>query len=255
MKKVEFVEPRQKGDASGAGVPLPDELCEIAARISGETMTVSAAMKQFKAKLQKGWTLRKADIQPPSREGWNGMILVESENKGVIHCWRVICWKDDPVEEMHRRFEVSAAIEHFSLPENLQELERLLGKTWPTTYRLHYPYLCDKAGVPNHPHLHTVPDCLCVTGDGSPIFRLQVMDKQTFNRFKLVVMMTPWWSMSTGIGEMPDPGCGEYDFPFYDFNINEGDEFDYAKLIEVIHRGIEQINSRGERKWGIKKHG
>ena len=65
------------------------------------------------------------------------------------------------------------------------------------------------------------------------------------NRFKLAVMITPWWSMSADIGAMPDPGCGEYDFPFYDFNINEGDEFDYAKLVEIIQRGIEQINSRG----------
>ena len=93
--KVKFVEPRQKGDISGAGVPLPDDLCEIATKIAGRTMTVTVAMKQFKAKIPKGWKLTKHNIQSSNHDNWNGMILLKTKsNKGIIHCWRVICWEN-----------------------------------------------------------------------------------------------------------------------------------------------------------------
>lgn len=138
-------------------------------------------------------------------------------------------------------FAISEVFRRSSLPEPVRQIDELISKAGPTNYSVHFPY-------PPNPY-HNVPNCLCVLGDGGPIFRLEVLDPDTVSRFRLAEVMNPWWKDS-GLLEQCGPGEGEYDFPFYDFNIHEDDEFDHDKLMQVLERGVEQINTRSQRKWG-----
>jgi hypothetical protein len=126
---------------------------------------------------------------------------------------------------------------------NVWKIQKIIEKGKPSIYSVFYPWV--------HPN-HNVPNCMTVMADGGPIFRLEVMDTENLTQFRLVELMPPWWSMGGGIGESPEPGLGEYDFPFYDFNINDGDVIDLEKLLEVLQAGVEQINTRGFRKYGIQ---
>jgi hypothetical protein len=161
---------------------------------------------------------------------------------------------DDPIYGYSAKFE----LEMTDLMENLDEADRIrkskfhsnvwkiqkiVEKGQPSIYSVFYPWV--------HPN-HNVPNCMTVMADGGPIFRLEVLDTENITQFRLVELMPPWWSMGGGIGESPEPGLGEYDFPFYDFEINDGDVFDLEKLLEVLQAGVEQINTRGFRKYGVE---
>jgi len=136
----------------------------------------------------------------------------------------------------HEDFELAEQKRCAALPPNVQQIDGILARLGPTNYSVHYPYF--------HP-AHSVPNCLCVLGDGGPIFRLEVLDPDTVTQFRLAELMPPWWSLYSTIGEAPGPGEGEYDFPFPDFGFGEGDVFDLACLLEVIQAGASKISTRG----------
>ena len=160
---------------------------------------------------------------------------------------------DDPIFGHNAKFELASmgfsqqhAIDELfrraALPDNIIKVDQISSKCWPSLYSVHFPY------PPNQ--YHNVSNCLCMLADGGPIFRLEVLDPPLCSRFKLAELMSPWWSLNGRIGEHPGPGEGEYDFPFYDLDIVEGQEFDIDKLIEVMELGANQIAARGDRKWG-----
>lgn len=143
--------------------------------------------------------------------------------------------------EWKKNYEIDEVFRRSALPENIQVIDKMLSKLGPTNYNVMFPY-------PKNEY-HSYDNCLCVLGDGSMIFRLVVLDPEHCTRFTFVEMSKPWWK-SYGLLGPCGPGEGEYDFPFYDLDISEGDELSLEKLIEVIERGSQQIMTRSERKWG-----
>jgi hypothetical protein len=139
-------------------------------------------------------------------------------------------------------FKVDEVCRRSQLPDSIQPFDKLLGGLEPSNYTVHYPY------PPNQ--YHSVPNCLCVLADGSPIFRLEVLDPKEVTRFRLAELLPPWWGESAAILTRPEPGEGEYDFPFHDLDIHEGDEFGVDKLMEVGDAAKAQLATRGERKFG-----
>jgi len=145
--------------------------------------------------------------------------------------------------EMMENFDESERIRKSKFHPNVWKIQKIVEKGRPSLYSVFYPW--------EHPN-HNVPNCMTVMADGGPIFRLEVLDTENITQFRLVELMPPWWSMGGQIGEKPESGLGEYDFPFYDFDIDDGDDFDLEKLLEVLRAGVEQINTRGFRKYGIE---
>lgn len=139
-----------------------------------------------------------------------------------------------------RQMAVDDLFREAAFPENVGILQDRIRRAGPSLYNAFFPYL------PNQ--YHNVQNCLCVMADGSPLFRLEVLDSPSCTRFKLAELMPPWWGENAPLFERPEPWAGEYDFPFHDFDLSEGDEFDFSKLMEVVERGCEQINTRHERK-------
>jgi hypothetical protein len=155
-------------------------------------------------------------------------------------------WEADNIQN-REAWRVSEDARRAALHPNVQKIDSVLKDIVnASNYNVNYPW------PPNH--LHNIPNCLLVTADGGMIFRLEVLDPDTCTRFRLATLAPPWWK-EYGLLEPCEPGEGEYDFPFYDFDIKEDDVIDFAKLMEVLNRGKEQIVTRRQRKWGIRNQG
>lgn len=182
-------------------------------------------------------------------------------NRSEIICelWCRDCWEvvhkfiNDPIfgeearseienYEWRRQHEIDEVFRISALPPNITKIYESIKILGPSIYNVFFPYPKNQ--------FHSVENCLCLMADGSVLFRLEVLDPETCTKFKLAELMPPWWK-ETGLLEACQPGEGEYDFPFYDFNIKEGDEFNLEKLMEVIEYGASQIGTRSLRKWGI----
>ena len=142
-------------------------------------------------------------------------------------------WKDE--------YEASEKVRKGAFHPNILAIDKMISRMGPSNYNVLFPYPINE--------FHDVPNCLCIMADGSPIFRLQVLDPEHCTQFELAELMPPWWG-GTKLFQRPGPGEGQYDFPFFDFDITPGDQFDYHTLIKVIEKGVEQVNTRrrlGER--------
>ena len=149
--------------------------------------------------------------------------------------------------------EVDEVFRRSNLPEKLDVIHRMLDKGWPTLYGLMYPWGKVQSTFEGIKQVHDIDDCLTVLADGGCVFRLQVLDAKDFTRFKLVELRPPWWCPHPTVGDegfVTDPVTAEYDFPFPDFGIEEGDEFDYDKFVEVVREGMARIAARSDRKSG-----
>jgi len=224
----------------------------------------------------EGWQLKTYDLEKIHEDGKENFLdFIKPDTSAEIcftscgdcargdficNLWCRDCWNvvkemaDDPIfgceakielsiNERRTEYKINEVFRLSALPENVHKLYEQIKGLGPSNYTVKFPY-------PKNQN-HNVENCLCVMADGGPIFRLEVLDPEACTRFKLAELMSPWWSMNRRFGDTKEPGEGEYDFPFYDFNIVEGNEFDLEKLMEVIKRGCEQISTRSSRKWGI----
>lgn len=146
-------------------------------------------------------------------------------------------------KKVREEYEAAEERRKSALHFNIIKIYNIISEAGPTHYSVYFPY--------KHKN-HNIPNCLCVMGDGLPIFRLEVLDPENVTRFKLAEVMDPWWGMHTKIGQTPGPGEGEYDFKFYDFNIQEGSEFGIDLLLEILESSVVRLNERVELKWKRK---
>lgn len=142
-----------------------------------------------------------------------------------------------------RNFQIEEAFRRSNLHDNVKKIDQIISVSNQSSYNVMYPW------PPNHNH--NIPNCLCVVADGGCIFRLEVLDPETVTHFKLVNLINPWWKVE-GILAQCKLGEGEYDFPFEDFNVFEGDVFDLDVLLKVMQTGMDRINTRSERKKALR---
>lgn len=134
------------------------------------------------------------------------------------------------IYERSEKFRQDEKIRRAALPENVKQVDQILAWANPSNYVALYPYIA--------PQFHSVPDCLCVMADGSPIFRLQVLDPDKVTQFRLAGLMKPWWN-------------DQYDFDFKKYNINVGDTFNLKTLLNVLTDSIICINKRYKEKYHV----
>ena len=104
------------------------------------------------------------------------------------------------------------------LPKGFQQIDELVAKAGPTNYTVHYPW--------NHP-CNEVPNCMAMLGDGSIMFKLEVIGDD----FKLAINRA--WR-----------GKDDYDFLFAKYGIKEGDLLDYETLLKIIEESVTHIRRR-----------
>lgn len=169
---------------------------------------------------------------------------------------------NDPIFGAEMRFELRMAETHDSwdadevlrrsaLPEPLATLDMIVTKGEPTLYSLMYPHDRVQNTFEGRKQVHDIDNCLTILGDGGCIFRVEVLDTVNFTRFRLAEMCPPWWSLCGGIGGT-DPETAEYDFPFPDFGIYEGDEFTFDRFVAVCEEGVTRMKTRADRKFGSR---
>lgn len=136
--------------------------------------------------------------------------------------------------------------------EHVQEIDGIIRAGSPSNYNVDYPYSeYGGFGPESGKKFHSIPNCLNVSADGSPLFRLEVLDTVGLTKYRLAELRKPWWGETAPLFESPkNEWEGEYDFDFKHFGINEGDEFDHETFVKVMKHGIDRIKTRASRKYG-----
>lgn len=106
------------------------------------------------------------------------------------------------------------------MPKKFQQIDEMVAHAGPTNYTVQFPW--------NH-SLNKVPNCFAMLGDGGIIFKLEVIDEDTF---KLAVLPKPW------------RGPNDYDFLFLNHGIKEGDTFNYETLLKIVEESVLHIRRR-----------
>lgn len=133
-------------------------------------------------------------------------------------------------DEWRRSFVADEVFRIAALPENFQQIDRLISEAGPSSYKILYPYESQL-----HPD---IPNGCCLLADGCGLVYLEVLDPEACTRFRLAHLSPAWWYIGSK---------GEYDFDFNAFGVYEGMEFDFAKLCEILQAGVVQINTRHDR--------
>lgn len=206
------------------------------------TSLYSMPYKRFDYDIDKNGTLEEAfELIPMHLKSDFTEVLWMREHVRLLELL-----KDDPIFgkqaeldlfgiNWRKNHKINEVCRRSQLPDNIQKIDQIISKGYPTGYNVHFPY--------HHPN-HNVPNCLCVLGDGFPIFRLEVLDPEYCAKFRLAEMLPAWWRPKLFTNEDPKPK--QYDFDFYEEGIYENDEFDIDKLLEIMEKSIEKIQSRSK---------
>jgi hypothetical protein len=90
-----FSKTRQVGDPSGAGIPAPEAVCELAARLEGEILPLKAALDIIQPAVPSGWELRSAQTET-SKHNNQGIILLSDAGAGfnAEHGWNIAAYDE-----------------------------------------------------------------------------------------------------------------------------------------------------------------